>query len=58
MKCMLKMFKAEAFGEKPDFSGFNRADWPLQNLELHRLYASKYKYAVTKTEFTADIVLF
>ena len=45
------MFKAtEAFGEKPDFSGFNRADWPLRNLELHRLYASKYKYAVTKTE--------
>ena len=34
-KC-LKEFPTESFGRKPDFSGYNRADWEMRTKEKHK----------------------
>lgn len=41
-KC-LKPFPTAHFGEKPDFSGFNRDQWPKRDTPTHRHLANQYK---------------
>lgn len=41
-KC-LKPFPTAHFGEKPDFSGFNRDQWPKRDTPTHRRLANQYK---------------
>ena len=47
-KC-LKCFPVETFGEKPDYSGFNRSEWPLRNLDIHKMKCMEHLSAVTKS---------
>ena len=47
-KCS-KTFPTEAFGEKGDFSGFDRDKWPTRSLETHKLFAYQHRSAPNKT---------
>ena len=47
-KC-LKSFPTARFGEKPDFSGFNREDWELRTKSNHISSCSKIQDATSKT---------
>ena len=47
-KCS-KSFPTEAFGEKADFSGFDREEWPTRSLETHKLFAYQHRSAPNKT---------
>ena len=42
----LKSFPTKAFGEKADYSGFDRSTWEPRNNSSHRYYASKHKNSV------------
>ena len=48
-KCLLS-FPTHSFGEKPDYSNFNRSEWNLRNNEEHRLAATNHKMANTKAQ--------
>ena len=39
----LKFFPAANFGEKPDFSGFHRDEWPKRDAAIHIEWAIKHK---------------
>jgi hypothetical protein len=39
-----------AFGEKRDYSGFNRNQWQMRTNDNHRRVAKKIKRCKTKTE--------
>lgn len=41
-KC-LKLFPTAAFGEKPDYTGFNRTLWEPRSMESHRQHALEHK---------------
>ena len=41
-KC-LKHFPTSSFGEKPNFSGFDRNNWTLRTSEIHRQHAYLHK---------------
>ena len=43
-KCM-KTFSCEAFGTKPDFSGYEREQWDMRTQELHQQQVSMLKNA-------------
>ena len=45
-KC-LKTFPTDKFGETPDYSGFDRINWPARTLEAHREHVNDYKKANT-----------
>ena len=45
-----KEFPTTTFGEKPDFTGFDRDQWPKRSLDKHREHAMKYLDAYTKAE--------
>ena len=45
-----KRFPVASFGEKPDFSGFNRNSWPKRNAEEHRSTAMNTLGAKTPSE--------
>ena len=38
----LKVFPTESFGDKADYSGFDRDTWPPRSLAIHRTYALKH----------------
>ena len=46
----LKTFPTESFGEKPDFTGFDREKWPARKLPMHRMHATHYLGAKSRTE--------
>ena len=46
----LKPFPTAAFGEKPDYSGFDRSVWPPRTLESHVTHANRHKCAKTQKE--------
>lgn len=48
-KCF-KSFEG-SFGERRDYSGFNRQSWKPRTKELHNLYARRVKNAKTKAEY-------
>ena len=48
-KCM-KEFPGSAFGEKSDYSGYDRDEWPHRTNEDHRRNAMEHKHASTKTK--------
>ena len=48
----LKSFPTANFGEKPDFSGFRRDEWPKRDAAIHRELAKKTQRAAES--FTAD----
>ena len=48
-KC-LKVFPTKAFGEKSDYSGFDRTLWTPRQLENHRNYAYKHKDAQNRSQ--------
>ena len=48
-KCLLQ-FPTQSFGEKPDYSNFNRSEWHFRSNEAHRLSATKHKMANTKAQ--------
>ena len=52
-KCLLH-FPVERFGDKPDYSNFNRSEWPLRTNDhhYHCSEARKYLSCVTKSERT------
>ena len=39
----LKEFPTAHFGEKPDYSGFDRSKWPSRTNSSHRHHASKHR---------------
>lgn len=39
----LKSFPTAQFGEKPDYSGFHRDEWPIRDVATHRELANKHK---------------
>ena len=43
----LKSFPTKAFGEKADYSGFNRSTWEPRSNSSHRYYANKHKHSVS-----------
>ena len=45
-KC-LKHFPTSSFGEKPNFSGFDRNKWTLRTSEIHRQHAYLHKICNT-----------
>lgn len=45
----LKTFPTKEFGEKPDFSGYNRTLWPVRDLAIHRQKCSEYVNCNTKS---------
>lgn len=45
----LKEFTCTSFGEKLNYSGFNRDEWTSRTNESHRRYAEKHKHAKTKS---------
>lgn len=47
---MFKSFEG-SFGERRDYSGFNRQSWKPRTKELHNLYARRVKNAKTKAEY-------
>ena len=48
-KC-LTVFPCASFGEKSDYSNFNRASWEFRDSDKHRDMAMKYKNCVTKAD--------
>ena len=38
----LKSFPTQSFGERPDFSGYNRESWPVRNIDIHRQKCYEY----------------
>ena len=46
-KCLLP-FPTEHFGDKPDYSNFNRSEWTSRSLSEHRSSAAKHKVGSTK----------
>ena len=48
-RCM-KSFPCEVFGDKPDYSGFNREEWILRTHRDCFNYGMQYKHARTATE--------
>lgn len=44
----LKVFPTENFGDKADYSGFVREEWPPRSLALHREHAIKHRDAENK----------
>lgn len=43
----LKIFPTAAFGETPDYSGFDRSKWPPRSLDSHFKSAEDYRNATT-----------
>lgn len=43
----LKSFPTEKFGEKKDYSGFDRSKWPQRSVEDHRKHGIAWKHACT-----------
>ena len=43
----LKVFPTDNFGEKPDYSGFDRSTWPERTVEEHRLKGMSWKHSST-----------
>ena len=48
-KC-LKVFETEVFGDKPDFSGFDRSQWVPRENSSHRQYAFEHKSCNTLSD--------
>ena len=48
-KC-LQVFPTHTFGEKPDYSHFNRDEWELRTNEQHRLAAARHKNSNTTSQ--------
>ena len=48
-KC-LKAFEITSFGDKPNYSGFDRSHWPLRDKVNHTAHALEYAAATTKAE--------
>ena len=48
-KC-LKVFDTEVFGDKPDFSGFDRSQWVPRENSSHRQYAFEHKSCNTLSD--------
>ena len=48
-KC-LASFPTQSFGEKADYSNFNRDEWELRTNEAHRILASKYYNCNTQVD--------
>ena len=46
----LKPFPTKAFGEKPNFSGFDRSLWPPRSKDSHLNHAINHKHAKLATE--------
>ena len=47
-KCLLE-FPTDAFGDKPDYSNFNRSEWLPRSIAEHRKAALKHKAGNTKS---------
>ena len=47
---MPKKFSTKSFGDKSDFSGFDRSLWPSRRLESHRYHAFKHKNAQNRSQ--------
>ena len=45
-----KEFPTDVFGEKPDYTGFDRDIWPPRSLEDHKKFALKHFNSNTRTE--------
>ena len=43
----LKSFPTEKFGEKRDYSGFDRSIWPVRSLDDHKKHGMSWKHAHT-----------
>lgn len=48
-KCLHK-FKSGQFGQKLDYSGYDRTGWPVQTLSEHREMAAKYLMVKSSAE--------
>lgn len=48
-KCM-KCFPSSSFSESPDYSGFQREQWPQRDMKTHKEQAIKANNAATKSE--------
>ena len=48
----LKVFLTECFGEKGDYSGFDRDVWPPKSLAVHKTHAIMYQSAKKKSNRT------
>lgn len=48
-RCM-KMFPTDSFGEKPDYTGFDRSTWEPRLCETHRMHAENHRKATTAKE--------
>ena len=46
----LKSFPTDSFGEKPDYTGSDRSNWPTRTIDAHRLHASRHKEAKTSSQ--------
>ena len=42
--------KFAKFGDRPDFSGFDRSDWEMRSNERHRVDAEKHRMAKKPTD--------
>lgn len=45
----LKVFPTEHFGEKKDYSGFDRQKWPKRTVKQHREVGMQWKHSNTNT---------
>ena len=45
-RCLI-FFLCNSFGEKADYSGFSRSQWPRRNIDEHKQKAFDWKYAKT-----------
>lgn len=46
----LKSFKTYSFGQKNDYSGFGRSEWPKRTVEEHRKIGLAWKHAPTASK--------
>lgn len=46
----LKTFPTRNFGQKTDYSGFDRSAWPERTVEDHRCTGMSWKHATTSTQ--------
>ena len=46
----LKSFPTNRFGEKKNYSGFNRSMWPKRSVEQHRKFGMNWKLATTQSK--------
>lgn len=46
----LKSFSSRSFGDKSDYSGFDRTSWPKRTLNQHRVQGMAWKHARTMTD--------